>query len=166
MANILFFKNPFDKTDCTEISANSISDARRILCDGNDFALPTIAVVGTTPVLRKDWDSLLEKDTVVQLHSVPLGAEEAVWYIVAEVVIALAAVIYGNMMMRKMKMAGERGEPDPVYSIKGSSNQIRLGHPITVPFGANRWYPDYATAAYNEYRENRPVFVSMFRSWA
>lgn len=119
--------------------------------DFKEFDRPTICLFNGEPLLRADWDRrVLAPGDVVCFLPVLTGITAIIAIIVAVVSIAVSVAIALSMP----KQAAPGAESDPVYSIKGQTNEIRLGEPIEVTYGKTRVWPSYASRPFYRYRDN------------
>lgn len=114
-----------------------------------EFPTPTICLYNGEPVLRKRWKSVVLNDRDVVNFVACQG-----WELVAAIVIAVVVALAVTLLMPLPKVPGTTPESDPVYSLKGQGNSIRLGEPIECSYGRNRIYPSYASRPYYAYENN------------
>ncbi len=111
-----------------------------------EFPDPTICVVNEVPWLRERWDEpLQETDLVVFMPAVGYSVVVA---IVVAVVVAVAVVL---IMDTAVPNNDGLPQPDPVYSLKGQSNQNRKGEPVERHYGHIRHWPSLGARPYNQY---------------
>jgi len=120
-----------------------------------EFPVPTICVINGKPILRKDWNREIGERDIVNFIGVP---GDPITMFVILVVVAIA--IY--LLLPIPTIPGQGPESDPVYSVKGQTNQIRLGEPIEVCYGRNRIYPSLASRPFYQYDGNDQFQYSLF----
>jgi hypothetical protein len=164
MAYIIETPNPFEPLKMVKhIQAAGISirewvDAK--FPDKKEFPQPTICIVNGDAVMREGWSYRLKEDDVVNFITLP--GYEFIGIIIA-IVIALVMVVVTLLMAPSAPVTpGETPASDPVYTVKGQQNSIRLGEPIENSYGRNRIYPSYASRPYYEYRDNDQYQFSLF----
>lgn len=123
-----------------------------------EFPVPTICLVNGQPLMRADWDRQIEATDIVNFVAIPAGIIEGLAIALVVVLVAITIV----MVLNRPKMPGEQPASDPVFTIKGQQNEIRLGEPIEVNYGRNRIYPSMASRPYFEYRDNDQFQFSLF----
>jgi len=122
-----------------------------------EFERPTICLVNGEPVLRKDWDREIGPNDIVNF----IGVVGEIITIIA-LIVAVVSIAITVALALSLPSAENAPTSDPVYSIKGQSNQIRLGEPIEVCYGKNRIYPSYASRPYTRYIDNDQYLYSLF----
>ena len=119
--------------------------------DTPTFARATICMVNSQAWKRDRWDEELPEGCVLAVLPLAGGVVTGILAVVA--LVAAAVAIY--FFFKSQGMEGDfGGDPDPVYSLKGMKNQVRLSNPIEVPYGYNRVYPSYAAKPHSFYRNN------------
>lgn len=160
MAWIIESLNPFEplKADKHEVSGGTIRSW--VECrhpQTKEFPSPTICVLNGSPLLRKDWDYEIREKDIVNFIAVQ-GGWEVLIYVVIAIVISLAV----TLLTPVPRTPDTPPASDPVFSIKGQSNTIRLGEPIECNYGRNRIYPSFASAPYYEYHGNDQFQYGLF----
>lgn len=123
-----------------------------------EFARPTICQINGTPVLRRDWDEQrFAPGDIVVFAELPAGTAAIIIAVLA-VVVAVAVV----MLVETPQVPGEMSDPDPVYTLRGQTNRLRLGEPIEVHYGRVRIFPSYAAPPYSRYINNDSFQYSLF----
>jgi len=122
-----------------------------------EFPLPTICLFNGQPLLRKDWDRPICEGDVVNFIAIPQGIE-----IIIALVIVIIVMVLVVVLMPVPPPPGGGPESDPVYSVKGQSNEIRLGEPIEVCYGRNRIYPSLASRPFYQYTGNDQFQHSLY----
>jgi len=172
MAKVIEISNPFEPwkdTYTTEFKQRITIRTylrRRHGPDFREFEKPTIILVNGKGIERKKWDTLvLKKHDVVNVITLRVGLPIL---IVILIVMVLVSVVIALKAQKKPNMANVTGAngnlpaADPVYSLKGQSNQTKLGAPIEVPYGLVRMYPSYAAAPYTTYKNNDQWVYQLF----
>lgn len=161
MAYLIETLNPFEPFNSikTEIPAGvTIRDLVKQKNPNGEFSTPTICIINGKHVMRKEWDTrLIEQDDVVNFIAC---AGYTLVAVIILVIIVIAFTVY--TILSRPKVPGEQPGSDPVFSVKGQSNAIRLGEPIEVCYGRNRVYPSYASRPYYEYQDNEQFQFSLF----
>lgn len=114
-----------------------------------EFPSVTVCLLNEKPVLRKDWGLPLSEGDKVVFVSEP-NYVAAYWLVAALIVGAVAMYV----LTPTPRPPGSIGDPDPVYSIQGQSNQNRFGSEIEVPYGLNRLWPSKASREYTKFINN------------
>ena len=158
MISIVYSLNPFDPEakEFSEMEAGkSIMDwvgAR--YPEELNFPLPTIALVNGEPWLREKWAKPLPDNAKVEFVS-QSGWTVVLWTVAALLVGVVAAVLLTPPTPDAVASTpGTIGDPDPVYSITGQRNQIRLNSVIEDPYGLNRLWPSKAAREYTKFIDN------------
>jgi len=111
-----------------------------------EFADPTICLLNGKPVMRRDWDREIGSDDIVNFVAV------AGWAWVVVIIVIIVAIVLALIL--SPPIPGTLPASDPVFSIKGQQNEIRLGEPIEVNYGRNRIYPSFAARPFYRYQGN------------
>ena len=160
MAFVVEIPNPFNSTEIIKHEhpgGISIRDWLKETFPGFvEFDRPTICIVNGQPVKREGWDSLIKADDIIAFVGVAGEVTTIVAIIIAVVAIILAFVV------PLPNTPGALPASDPVFSVKGRNNSIRLGEPIEVAYGKNRIYPSYASRPYYQYENNDQFQFSLF----
>ena len=122
-----------------------------------EFPLPTICLFNGQPLLRADWNRPIFEGDIVNFIAIPQGIEIIIALIIVVIVMVLVVVL-----MPVPPPPGGGPESDPVYSVKGQSNEIRLGEPIEVCYGRNRIFPSLASRPFYQYDGNDQYQHSLF----
>jgi hypothetical protein len=161
MAFIIEIPNPFHLTEFKKHVSSGGMSIREWLewrfPGFVEFPSPTICIRNGEALLRKEWDKIIGKDDVVSFVGV-YGEGSMLVMTIIMVVMAVAMAI----LMPLPVTPGETPASDPVFSVKGRSNSIRLGEPIEVVYGKNRIYPAYASRPYYQYENNDQYQFSLF----
>jgi len=164
MAYVIYTPNAFEpaKSEKHIVEAGiSVREWVKSFLRAPDFDHPTICVVNGDPLLRAGWDYLLKPDDVVNFLTLP-GCP-ATWIAIISIVITIVMLGVTLLMSTPTPTTpGEAPASDPVYTIKGQANSIRLAEPIECNYGRNRVYPSYAARPYYEYRDNDQYQFSLF----
>ena len=105
------------------------------------------------------WDNPIKAGSVVGI--VP-KVEGSVITIIIIAVLAVAAIAIALTLNVPVPNSPKLSEPDPVYSLKGQTNQIKLGSPIESHYGAPRVWPSYGAKPYTRYQSNEAWQHSLF----
>lgn len=85
---------------------------------------------------------------------------------VAQTAIAVAGTTLVNAILPppQPSLGGFRGLPEasPTYSLRAQGNAARLGNPIPRLYGRHRFFPDYASAPWQEYSGNDQFLNQLF----
>ena len=115
--------------------------------------------------VRSEWEDIILKDGDC-VYFMPYVGDGLSFLLIA--IISVAAVVVALSI--KPPSVGSIPEADPVYSLKGQKNQVRLGLPIEDGYGRVRVWPSYATRPYNQnYGNNQFQFQLLcfgHGSWA
>lgn len=122
-----------------------------------EFPTPTVCLYNGKPVLRKDWPTIVLKERDVVNFIAVQG-----WEFVVAIIIAIVISLAVTLLMPVPDGPGDRAESDPVFSVRGQANSMRLGEPIENSYGRNRVYPSYASRPYYEYENNDQFQHSIF----
>jgi len=120
-----------------------------------EFNTPTLCVVNGKPRMRKQWDEPIQEDDVVNFIACT-GIE----YVIVAIVLIVVSVILA--LVTQPSTPGEQPESDPVFTIKGQVNQVRMGEPIECNYGRNRIYPSLASRPFYRYQHNDQYQHSLF----
>jgi hypothetical protein len=123
-----------------------------------EFPVPTVCFVNGSAMKRSEWSYVINGSDVVQFIYMPEGP----FIIIAIVIVAVAIAVTMAFSVKPPKVPGELPASDPVYSVKGQQNEIRLGEPIEVNYGRNRIYPSFASRPYYQYINNDQYQFSLF----
>lgn len=164
MTTFLHIKNPLSKEVNHVLKlgrVKTVLDAAKKIWSkelGN-FEIPTVCLVGDKPLMRDEWATYKpKKDDVVSFVAVVGGPE--IWIpLLISVVLSVAVSL---LFAVPVPTVGAIPEPDPVYTLRGQTNKIRLGDPIEEHYGRVRIWPSYAAISYNKYIDNDQYLYSLF----
>jgi len=124
-----------------------------------EFLVPTVCLVNGAPKMRAEWHThkIQENDVV---HFTAVVGEAATWIAIIAAVISIGLGIYS--VVSQPTTPGEQAASDPVFSVKGQTNAIRLGEPIEVCYGRNRIYPSLAARPFYRYISNDQYQHSLY----
>jgi len=120
-----------------------------------EFTDPTICLVNGEPVLRRDWDREIRPNDIVNFVVV------AGWVAAIIIIVAIVLAIVLALVLTPT-VPGALPASDPVFSVKGQQNDIRLGEPIEVNYGRNRIYPSFAARPFFRYVDNDQFQFSLY----
>lgn len=126
-----------------------------------EFDGPTIVVLDGVPRLRKEWDEeLVNEGSHITIAAVPGSGIE----LIVMAVIAIAAAAYAVYAVNNLPDTStvERPKAKPVYTLEGESNIAKLGQPIEVPYGRNRWWPSYASRPFTRFQDDNQFLYQLF----
>lgn len=123
-----------------------------------EFENPTICILNGQPVLRENWNYEIKSKDIVNFVGIVGEVVTIIAIVVA--VIALAVSIY--LVVSLPGTPGEAPASEPVFSLKGQTNSIRLGEPIECHYGRNRIWPSLASAPFYRYIDNDQFQHSLF----
>jgi len=163
MAKVIHITNPLskeiEKIFDFEPGETVLDVAAKLYGKGNvDFELPTICLVGDKPLLRDQWGSYVPEDSDIVSFVAVTGADIVIYVIIA-VVVSVAVSLIFTVTPPKM---GAIPEPDPVFTLRGQTNKVKLGDPIEDHYGRVRIFPSYAAISYNKYINNEQYLYSLF----
>ena len=123
-----------------------------------EFESPTVCLVNGNPLMRDQWDVyVIQKGDIINFITIVGDLITLIILIVMIIVMVVLALV-----MKPPETPGELPGSDPVFSIRGQKNEIRLGEPIEVNYGRNRIYPSYAAYPYYQYIDNDQFQHSLF----
>ncbi len=163
MIGVVQILNPFEPTKPGSFkgtSANPGSSVRDILTGLGikEFARPTVVFVDNEPVLREAWETPLEDGQIVRICPVVEGGI----FVLIIALVAIAAIAVALTLSVPIPSTPKLAEPDPVYSLRGQTNQLKLGDPIECPYGRVRLWPSYGAKPYNKYINNESFQYQLF----
>lgn len=155
--------NPLQDLRKNEIDAGDtpIAWLQKRFLSFTEFDEPTICLLNGNPLLRKEWDSYVIKDgdTISFVKLAPGDPITAILVIVAVVAVAAAVFLATNIPKPN---AGGLPDQDPVHTLRGQTNRIKLMDPIEVPYGRVRMWPSYAARSYNTFENDDQILFSLF----
>lgn len=134
--------------------------ASLLLENGIDrYESPIVVYLDGEITLRETWDRVLPKTcSVVVSPAVQFGAIVAI----VVLVVAVAAIAYALSITPSLPAVTAGDKPNESYSLKGQTNQIKLGSAIESLYGQTRHWPSYASKPYNKYIGNNSWQYSLF----
>lgn len=124
-----------------------------------EFEHPTICLVNSEPWLRDRWNDVLPIDARVAFVRLA-GTWE---WIIVYLVIAIVSVVLSLLLAPDQPTMGtDLANGDPVYTLSGQRNQIKLNDPIEAAYGRCRLWPAYAARPYNVYDGNQQYQFSLY----
>lgn len=125
-----------------------------------EFDRPTLVSLNARPVMRADWDSTVVSDgDTLTAAALPTGIE-TIFYIFIAVVAVATYVMVSNMPTPKNP--ADLPAPDPVFSLSGQRNTMKIMEPIEVAYGRNKLWPSYASRPFNKYNGNEQYLYQLF----
>lgn len=152
MAYVTHTPNPFEpyKVQQSSIPMGGTVQSWVDLNFPEDFPNPTVCICNGKPLLREQWNQIVGPDDVVCFVAVT-GA----FGLVAALVIAAVAIAASLVVALTLPSTpGNDALTEPVFSLRGQKNDIRIGEPIECPYGRNRVYPSVAARAWYQYINN------------
>tara|TARA_R110002020_G_scaffold472424_1_gene700427 strand:- start:18458 stop:21043 length:2586 start_codon:yes stop_codon:yes gene_type:complete len=161
LIQIVKINNPFYPTRDYDVLRGLGSTVLEVLESTGlgDFQTPTIVTVNNEPVLKAEWGDPLNEGDVVGLVPVVQGSIAA---IIIVAIVAISAIAIALSLSVPVPNSPKLAEPDPVYSLRGQTNQTKLGHPIEAGYGQLRVWPSYGAKPYNKYISNESYQYSLF----
>lgn len=157
-AHVIEIENPFEPWDTMRRQLVLPGQTIRHWLDDtygaeHEFEFPTICYYRGEPLLRKDWDTtVIKPGDIIQFFKV-IG--DPITIIIAVVVAAaVVALVVTLALVNTPQVPGGQPEPDPVYTLRGQNNRIRLSEPIEIGYGRIRMWPSYAARPYNVFEGN------------
>lgn len=151
--------NPFLVSDQKRYELEHVSSIQQIIdLKKLNFTSPTICTVNGHAIMRADWPkAILKNQDVVCFVAQPQGpAAAAVYLWIADNTLAailIVSSIAAGIMLQPPEL-GETPEADPMYSLNGQNNQLKLNNPIEVAYGRNKIWPSYAARPFTRYISN------------
>jgi hypothetical protein len=129
-----------------------------------EFDRPTLCLLNGEPVMRRDWASrVIGAQDVVNFVSIPgLPLAAIMIYVIIAVAVVAAVALVLTMKLPQLAAQNSTMEGDPVYTLKGQKNQVRLNDPIEVGYGRVRMWPAYAALPYNRFIGNDQWSYQLF----
>lgn len=160
MAWIIEILNPFEPFNVqkqeADVGSTILNWVENKYPETREFPTPTICLLNGAPLMRKDWNYVIQDRDVINFIAVQ-G-----WSFVIAIVIAIVVAVATVLLTPVPTQPGDTAASDPVFSIKGQSNSIRLGEPIETNYGRNRIFPSYAARPYFQYQNNDQFQFSLF----
>ena len=104
--------------------------------------------------LQSEWeDILVNENDIVYFFPYIGGGSAAAAYLIISIIISVAVSYLLTPDPPDIKR-NDLGEADPVFTLSGEKNQIRLNQPIEDPYGRVRLWPSVAALSYNQYLDN------------
>ena len=166
MATAVLVKNPFRPLNEAPSYSIPVGQTIRGWLESHfpgfkEFDKPTVCFYNGKPCLRGDWHSIKPVDSDVVLFVPHPGTPVQLLYFAIAAIISAAVTIALTPKLTQPN-TGPGAEADPVYTLKGQRNQVRLGMPIETVYGAPRIWPSYASQPYNQYRDNQQWLYQLF----
>lgn len=125
-----------------------------------EFEQPTLVSLNGKPLMRADWDSItVEEGDVLAAAVLPAGIE-TIFYVFIALVAVATYVMVSNMPTPKNP--ADLPAPDPVFSLSGQRNTMKIMEPIEVAYGRNKLWPSYAARPFNVYEGNEQYLYQLF----
>ena len=151
MIHVVDIKNPFDLLDGHSYhkvdSASSVWDMlAKIGWTSAEYTL--LITIGNKELPEDEWDNPIPDGSHV---GVTLKIEGGA---VAYIIIAIVSIVVALSFSVAPPGVVNTVEADPVFSLKGQTNQIKLNEPIESCYGDVRHWPSQGATAYNKYIDN------------
>ena len=127
----------------------------------SEFETPTICLLNGKPLLRRDWNKEIKEKDIVNFIGI-VGEVVTISLIIAAVVAVVSLAVSLYLVLSLPGTPGEAPASDPVFTLKGQSNAIRLGEPIECHYGRNRIWPSLASIPFYRYIDNDQFQHSLF----
>lgn len=123
----------------------------------NGFGRPINLIVNKEICPLEEMDFVVKGDDVISVMVSPSGPAFLPALLVAAIsaVATIAATLIVYLLFGKPKKPKDQPNPDPVYSLQGGQNMVRLGEPVPVIYGRVVTYPDAATLPYAYFQDNQ-----------
>ncbi len=125
----------------------------------NAFYHASVVEVNGKVLMRSEWGYLIKKNDIVKITQLTGNPVVIMWISLAFAAISLVIALTTKFPNPN---TGQADEADPVYTLKGQRNQIKLNSPIEVSYGKVRMWPSYAAQPYNTYENNDQYLYSLF----
>lgn len=150
MIHVVDIKNPFDMYDGHQYhkveSASSVWDLLgKIGWKTMDY--PITVTIGNSELPEEQWDEPIPDESYIGVA--PKVAGGSLIIAIISTVIAVISIV----LALSVEPPGvvQTTEADPVFSLKGQTNQTKLNEAIEALYGSVRHWPSYAASPYNKY---------------
>lgn len=126
-----------------------------------EFETPTICLLNGKPVLRADWSQEIKNKDIVNFIGI-VGEVVTIALIISAVIAVAALAVSLYLVLSMPGTPGEAPGSDPVFTLKGQSNAVRLGEPIECHYGRNRIWLSLASIPFYRYQDNDQFQHSLF----
>lgn len=130
-----------------------------------EFDRPTICLYNGNPLLREEWGTtIIRGEDVVTFATAPGEVITVIYAILIIITVASVAIAISAKKPTANIQAAQQDslQGDPVYTLRGQRNQVKLGDVIEVPYGRCRIWPSYAALPYNKYQNNDQWLYQLF----
>lgn len=160
MITVIKISNPFEPFKDMVVENTQATSVLEYLATSNwdGFERPTVCLVNGEPIFQAQYRDTLndgDKVTFVTLAGNPL-------VVIIAIVVAVVAVAIALSLTPQPPNIGDIPEPDSVFTLRGQSNQAKLGQCIPSHYGRIRNFPDYGARPYNQYEGNDQYQFSLF----
>lgn len=125
-----------------------------------EFGQPTLVSLNGRPLMRAAWDTTVVEDGDTLAAAVLPAGIETIFYVFIALVAVATYVMVSNMPAPKNP--ADLPAPDPVFSLSGQRNTMKLMEPIEVAYGRNKLWPSYAARPFNVYEGNEQYLYQLF----
>ena len=161
MIRLAKFDNPFQPRDgkCYEVaSGGNVWDLfAKIRLDAFGGAL--LLTIDNRHLPEEEWDNEVPDGAVIGICP---KVEGGVITLIVIAIVAIAAIAIALTYSVDVPTDPSGSTPDPMYSLKGQTNQIRFGEPIESAYGRTRIWPSYGAKPYNRNISNDVWQYSLF----
>ena len=156
MINIAIVKNPFNPLKDVEIYRSDFHTVNSVVGYYNVPVneIPIIAILNNdqqNPLTRDQWDDELPDEAYLTFIPIVDGGFLS---LIITVLLTIVSIAIALSLQVPIPNSPNIAEADPVYSLKGQTNQIKLNEPIESLYGSPRHWPSYAAKPYNMYQNN------------
>lgn len=131
--------------------------------DSHNFPAPTFCVKNNGPHLRAQWDEPLRAGEQLIFVPAPNGWAEVIWYLVVLIVsVTVSLLLTPSQASTPDTNLGETPQPEPVYTLRGQTNENKLGSPIESGYGQFRTWPSYGASSYSTFIGNDSFIYQLF----
>lgn len=122
------------------------------------FSTPHLVLLNGHPLLIRQWGRKMRPGDVLNITTLPAAPVVVAWIALA---VTVAAVVLALTIRIPKKGPGQKAG-DSVYTLRGQSNQVKLGEVVPVPYGKFRHWCPYAAQAYTKYENNQQWSFQLF----
>ena len=156
--------NPFDpikEHTVHSVPVSGVPTINKVLgASGLALDAPFIVFVNSDAVLRAGWDDPINPKAIILVLPAVEGGFSLLIFTVLITIVSVALSLMLTPALPVNPAAGS--EADSVYTLRGQTNQVKLGEAIESAYGDGRHWPSYAAQSYNYYVNNNSWQNSLF----
>jgi predicted phage tail protein len=161
MIHVAKFDNPFKPTDGEHYQVEAGVNVWELFASIGlvSFDCELLLTIDNRRLSEDEWDNPIPDGSVIGICP---KVEGGIVTLIVIAVVAVAALVLSLTYSVDTPEDPNTGTPDPMYSLKGQTNQVRFGEPIECAYGRTRIWCSHAAKSYNKNISNDAWLYSLY----